>query len=181
MTIEELIDAAKVNQRLSVSMGELVPSEDGFLTASFSLGQNVVYVDGLRRTSAVVTPKNEYRARSYRLKKNDCVTLVLEWLARERGVTHMPDGKKTLMEMYSTIDNRSFMSAYKDGAGMMAGDFGFSQVDKEDLQVGDVIAIHNHVAVVVAEGKMLHHLPSKLSSVDDINFALVTEVYRYAN
>jgi len=180
MKIDELILAADAGDRLDIVMGELVRKDNGFLLASKSLGQNVVYVDKIQRTYALITPKTEYRGRNYKLKQSDCVRLVLEWLARERNITSKVDGTN-LLEFYARLDNRLFVDAYKRGAIAISKDFGFNEVEVSNINVGDVIGIHNHIGVVVSEGMMLHHLPQKLSSIDPINFASITQVFRYAN
>jgi len=181
MNGKELIAAAKDGKKLDIVAGELVLSESGFLTASFTLGMHVLYVDQMRETGTVLLPKTDYRGRNYHLKKSDCVTLAIEWLDRERGVKFMPDGIQTLAEKYKALSNQEFLAAYRNGQSSLVESFGFRVITNEECRLGDVIILHNHVAVSLGEDKALHHLPSKLSGIDQINWALVTGVFRHGN
>ena len=68
MNGRELIAAAKDGKKLDIVAGELVLSESGFLTASFTLDMYVLYVDQMRETGTVLLPKTDYRGRIYHLK-----------------------------------------------------------------------------------------------------------------
>ena len=181
MNGKELIAAAKDGKKVDIIAGELVLSEGGFLTASFTLDMYVLYVDQMREIGTVLLPKTDYRGRIYHLKKSDCVTLAIEWLDRELGIKLMPDGVQTFADKYKALSNQEFLAAYRNGQSSLIGSFGFRIITSEECQRGDIVILHNHVAVALGDDKALHHLPNKLSGIDPINWALVTGVYRHGN
>lgn len=166
--------AHKNGLRMDIKNGELVIAEDGFLEISTTIKPFCVLIDKMRKTFHLMVPASDYRGRHYKLRKADCVTIVLEWYEREKGYAG-------LVEQYLNVDHRTFLEAYKAGQNQLTTQFGFIEVDNQDAQPGDALVMFNHVGVLLEDGSMLHHLPSKLSCVDAVNWSLVTGVFRYAD
>jgi proteasome lid subunit RPN8/RPN11 len=92
----------------------------------------------------------------------DCYQLIVDWYARERGIT-LPDFQRR--DDWWQQGEDLYMRHYADA--------GFEAVSQDQPeQVGDVILMQlrspvpNHAAVYLGDGQILHHVHSRLSSRD---------------
>lgn len=170
--IEDLLKAQEYGLKVDIKAGEFVVAEDGFLEIGSLPAPYTMVVDKMRGTFSAIIPPDDYRGRKYALKKNDCVTLVLEWLLRERGIPG-------LLEQYAKLNNRDFMMAYRQGQRSVIERFGFYEVEVPEAQPADTLLMGSHIMLYLGDGKMLHHLPSKLSCIDTVNWSVVTGVWRH--
>ena len=170
--------ANKIGTKFALVRGEFVPALNGEFTASFDFAQYSIYLNKQTRTWTPIAPTKSYIARSYILKKSDCVTLFAEWLDDHRG--------SNFGNIYNNISNKEFFKYYRSGMGLWYEDNGFTKVNNpivgDCLVYGDSINGKiplNHVGVCVADNKILHHLPGTFSSIDTIDYGKIIGCYRY--
>jgi len=172
--------ADKVGKRFSLVRGLLVEDEFGLFTVSYEFNQYSIYLNKQQKTWAPIAPQKSYLARAYVLKRSDCITLFTEWLDDH---LHTSFGN-----IYNTISNKQFLKYYKSGMRLWYEDNNFCEVSKpargDCLVYADAVTEvvpNNHVGVCVAEDKILHHLPGRLSSIDTIDYNKILGCYRYVN
>lgn len=171
--------ANKINCKFSLVRGEFVEDAEGIFTASFNFAQYSIYLNKQTKTWTPIAPEKSYLARTYILKKSDCITLFTEWLDDRTGTK--------FGNIYNNISNREFLKYYKSGMRLWYEDNGFIEVAvprTNDCIVyadtsNDVIP-NNHVGVCVDNNKILHHLPNRFSSIDVIDYSKIIGCYRYA-
>jgi hypothetical protein len=170
----------KVGKRFSLVSGLLVEDDLGLFTVSYTFNQYTVYLNKQQKTWAIIAPQKSYLARAYVLKRSDCITLFTEWLDDH---LHTSFGN-----IYNTISNKQFLKYYKSGMRLWYEDNNFCEVATP--KVGDCLVYaeavtevipNNHVGVCVENGKILHHLPGRLSSIDTIDHSKILGCYRYVN
>lgn len=173
MDFQDFVD--KLDQKYDIVEGELVPLETGCLTVSYQLNPYTVYLNKIQKSISIVVPEKSYLARKYLLRKTDCVTLVNEWLDDKYGTKYL--------EAYLKTKNREFYRYYNEGMRYAYLDYGFTEVT--EAIVGDVLeyayqpGIVSHVGIYLGDEKILHHLPYKLSSIDNLDRTKVTGIYRH--
>lgn len=170
--------ANKINQKFSIVNGLLVEDHSGIFTVSYDFAQYAVYLNRQTKTWNIIAPHKSYLARAYVLKRSDCITLFCEWLD-----DHL---HTTFGNIYNTISNREFLKYYKSGMRLWYEDNGFKEVSNPII--GDCLVYadssnevipNNHVGVCVADNKILHHLPGRLSSIDTIDYTKIIGCYRH--
>lgn len=93
----------------------------------------------------------------------DCYSCIRDWYARERGIT-LPDFDRP-DDWWNDGHSSLYLDHFREAGFVPAS---------EPMQVGDVIlmeirsdnGVPNHAAVWLGEGRILHHLAGRLSSVD---------------
>jgi hypothetical protein len=172
--------ADNVGKHFSLVRGLFVEDECGLFTVSYDFKQYSIYLNKQQKTWAPIAPEKSYLARAYVLKRSDCITLFTEWLDDH---LHTSFGN-----IYNTISNRQFLKYYNSGMRSWYEDNSFCEVTSP--KVGDCLVYAdpvtevtpiNHVGVCVAEGKILHHLPGRFSSIDVIETNKILGCYRYDN
>lgn len=169
--------ADRIGTRYSIVNGDLVEAETGEFVVSETFGTNTIYVNKLTRTCNLIPAPNSYTGRPYKLKYTDCITLVASWLDKNRG--------SSFGNVYSSISRKQWFHYYEVGMKHYYLDNGFKEVSS--LEEGDCIVyeyatnIHNHVGIYIKDNKILHHIPQKLSSLDNIDSSLILGIYRYGN
>lgn len=105
----------------------------------------------------------DMQGRPYVEGRDDCYSLMREYYRKAWGL-HLPNIARPMRFWEEpTLDLYSLYAS-----------FGFQAVTDEDYRVGDGLlmpiftAFNSHAAVVVAPGKILHHLPGQLSVVDSL-------------
>ena len=169
-----------IGQRVNVVMGDLVVDENGPLIVSETVTQNCILVSKRKETAVAITPLKI--AQPYIRMKNDCISLSARFMDELIGT-------KKFTTRYRQITVREYLANLGGGAADYILDLGFDEVDPSDLQVNDIILgglpdipeITSHTAVYLGDGKILHHRPHKLSSIDDLTTADIQRVFRYAN
>ena len=170
--------ANKVGTKFALVRGLFVEDPEGIFTVSHDFKQYAIYLNKQTKTWTPIAPEKSYLARAYVLKKSDCITLFTEWL---------DDHAETKFgNIYNNISNKEFLRYYKSGMRLWYEDNGFTEVGVpragDCLVYGDsvtsVVPI-NHVGVCVGNGKILHHLPSRFSSIDNIDYTKIIGCYRY--
>lgn len=109
--------------------------------------------------------------------KGDCFALIRDWYRIERGV-HLADWPRS--DEWWKAGRDFYRTNYRE--------WGFEPINGDTARRGDVwfmqilSNVPNHGAIYLGEGKILHHLPSRLSRVEPaINWRRqVCEQVRYA-
>ena len=162
-----------VGAKVDIVAGNLVLSETGFLTVSTSPQQYALYVDTWTGLVAPICPRTDYRARRYEYRKQDCITLVAEWVDNHFGLSSLAAVK--------AVNRVEYRNLYMTGFVQKIIDFGFQLVT--NLQVGDVVMYDGYAqcGVIVEEGKILYQVLDKFSCIDSIDSSKIQGIYRYAN
>lgn len=163
-----------IGRKVDIVEGEFVLSDDGFLTVSKSPVMYSLYIDQATDFAVPIVPKSDFRGRPYRIGRSDCLTLFVEWSDAVMGTN--------LREKLNAISRRTYMERVAESIHDLLIDAGFSQIDPSDAVRGDMLVYKhiNHVCAYLGDQQILHILPRKWSSIDTIDFAQVTEAYRYA-
>ena len=168
MTIQQWLD--NVGNKADIKNGIIVISEDGFLTISDNPMQYSAYVNERSSTITAIIPKTDYRGRIYSLKEADCVTLAAEWYDTNKGTNILKFIDSLSIEEYRMLWGNSFVEYLLT--------LGFTK--REGLpQKGDVVYYErpNHIGIYLGDGKILHHLPRKLSCIDELDYSKLGDVY----
>jgi cell wall-associated NlpC family hydrolase len=117
----------------------------------------------------------EYEGRPFLHGLFDCYTLVRDYYKRNFNI-FLPTNIQRDWEWWNKGQN-----LYLDNAK----DYSFEEV--EDIQKHDVLImavnspVPNHAAIYLGEGKILHHMAGKFSTVQDLKFSLkqkISVIYR---
>ncbi|NDB57409.1 hypothetical protein EB001_03050 [bacterium] len=177
MKYEEYV--TKLGTRYDIVNGELTESPSGLFVVSEEFKDYTIYLNKLTRLVSIVAPKASYIGRQYKLRANDCARLFAEWLDNNYNTKYI--------DYYNKLPLREFYKYHKTGMREWFLDQKFIEIATADMQVGDCLVYRNnkevllHVGICVLPGKILHHIPQKLSCIDDINLDSVLGVYRYGN
>lgn len=171
-TIDYWLD--NVGKKATISNGDIVLADNGWLTVSTSPTMYSVYVDKVTNIVAPVVPKDEWRGRKYRFFFRDCVSLVAEWLDATYNigaVAHM-----------RTVSRGEYVRLNMGGYEHMLEPLGFQHVELP-CERGDIVFYERsrHIGVCIGSGELLHHPINKYSCVDPIDETKVLGVYRRGN
>ena len=170
----------KLGCKYSLIRGEFVEDINGIFTVSTEFKQYSIYLNTQNSTCTPIAPNKSYLAREYKLRRSDCISLVFEWLD--------DNYKLNLTKVYKDTTTKGFLKYYTSGMYLWYEDNGFTKVN--DISIGDSIiygdsitgqVYNNHIGVCVGKDKILHHLPTRYSSIDVIDYNKVLGCYRYGN
>ncbi len=167
----ELINwEANVGQRADIVAGEVVLSPDGFLTVSKTVSPYALLIQD--KQVIPVCPPHEYRGRAYRFMRADCVSLVAEWMDRNKGTS--------LIERVRQLAGRRYQELNRFGYEDVVREFGF--VEASSAAHGDLIFYDRmgHIGVCIEGTKILHHPNGKFSCLDSFDQSKALKVYRHA-
>lgn len=165
----------KIGTRYTITNGDLTESPEGEFTCSRSFAKGSIYVTDV---NVSIIPIN-YLGYAYKLRQTDCVSLVTSWLKDNLGFD--------FMEYYKKLDEKKFLYYYKNGMVLYFQDHPeqFKQVHNlGDMDVGDVVVYAydgkkvSHIGVYLGNNKILHHMPKKLSNIDEIDITKVLGVFK---
>lgn len=159
-----------IGLKADIKEGNVVLSEDGFLSVSNKPTQYSVYVDELRSSVSLIIPKSDYRGRLYKLFESDCVTLSAEWFDNYF--------KTDTLGYLSNISPEEYRRLWGAGFKDHLKTLGFVKQNKIPDK-GDVIYYGrpNHIGICLGDNKILHHLPRKYSCIDEIDPTKLGDVY----
>jgi hypothetical protein len=167
----------KVGMRFDIVEGELQESPSGLFTVSETYRPFSIYLNKQTKQAMIIAPESSYLGRSYGLKKRDCITLFAQWLDEHFN--------SSFGNIYQKLSHRDFMKYYKGGMSLWYEDNNFQKIESSLIE-GDCIvyayrpAVISHVGIYLNESKILHHLPEKLSCIDQLDTSKILGVYRYA-
>lgn len=173
MKYEELI--LNIGNRVSIKEGQIILDPLGNLEISYQYKPYTIYLNKLTQTFNIILPRNEYIGREYQFRKADCITLVAEWLD--------DNFNSSFSNLYSKMTKKDFLSFYEIGLETWFIQHNFQKVNS--LMHGDIIIYayrsetRNHAGIYLEPGKILHHMPDKLSCIDEIDESKILERFRY--
>lgn len=170
MTANEWLE--HLGEKVDIVEGELVLSPDGFLTVSASLNMNVLLVNKWEDCVTPVVPSTEFRGRSFKYRSKDCAHLYAEWSDRKLGTSLLP--------VVRSMSRRDYTERTPFHLEDWLLNNGFTKVDEPAY--GDLVLLRyvNHVGAYLGDGKVLHHLKDKYSSIDTVELNELQGVYRHA-
>lgn len=157
--------------KVDIREGELILSEDGFLTVGESPLPYSLYINQPTNEALPIVPRSDWRGRVYRFRRQDCVTLSAEWYDHTYGTSITPYLAGVGLNLYRDLGQTGFSQH------IIA--VGFTKVD-DSPKHADVLVYggHGHIGICQNGTHILHHLPNKLSCVDPLDESKVMEVYR---
>jgi len=169
-----------IGQRVDVVNGDLVVDEAGPLLVTDKVQSDCILVSRRKKTAVAITPLKI--ARPYKRIRNDCVALAARFMDELTGT-------KTYSTRYRQITIREWIANLGGGAADYILELGLQEVDPSTFQTNDILlgglpehpGLTSHTAVYLGDGKILHHRPRKLSSIDDLDTDYVQRVFRYAD
>lgn len=161
-------------QLLDIVEGNLVLSNNGFIKISKNLVNYSLNLDHFSKVATLIVPKSDYRGKYYRLKRQDCVSLVCNFLDNNYSTNYTT--------YYKKLSNAKFLELYLNDLSLWFNNSKFIKV--EEPQVNDIIFYKadgnkNHIGIYLSNNKILHHLPSRLSCIDNVDYSLIGGIYRY--
>ena len=163
----------KLGCKFSLVQGEFVEDPNGIFTVSTEFKQYSIYLNKQTKKCTPIAPEKSYLARQYKLRRSDCVTLAFEWLDDYYKIN--------LTQVYKNTSNKVFLKYYTAGMYLWYEDNGFQKVNT--VEIGDTLIYEypNHIGVCIEKDRILHHLSSKYSSIDVVDYNKILGCYRYAN
>jgi len=174
MEYQDFID--KIGTRYTITEGDLVESVTGEFVVSETFAINTLYLNRLNKTCSLITNKDSYIGKPYKLRETDCVTLVTGWLDNNLNTGYT--------KIYSNTSRKDLLKYLSDGMATWFEINGFTKITLDKIKVHDCIVysyddiVNNHIGVCVEDNKILHHIPKKLSCIDIIDNNKILGVYR---
>lgn len=166
----------KIGARFDIVAGELQEDPSGLFVVSEIYQPFSVYLNKQTKQAMIVAPESSYLGRAYKMGNRDCITLVAQWLDEHYG--------SSFGNIYRTTSHIDFMKYYKGGMSLWYEDNLFEKVttyvEGDCLVYAYKPAVISHVGIYLNDGKILHHLPGKLSCVDVLDESKIIGAYRYA-
>ena len=164
----------KVGERFTFSYGEIVASDTGEVEVTTFPKVNSIYVSHKNKKAQVIVDPKIYIGRQWKLYTSDCVSVAAEYVDDHVGTSLKMVRPKKVYDQY-----------FKLGVCQWFEDNNFLSVAVDDIQENDFVVymyepdVITHTAAYVGNGKILHHLPKKYSSIDLIeDYSKVLGVYR---
>jgi hypothetical protein len=167
----------KIGVKYDIVSGVLTQSETGPFTVTETLNSCCIYLNKSAKTVQLIVPDSMYIGKKYALRHSDCVQITMRWSDENQGTK--------LLEVYKTTPHKIFYEYYMRGISDWFIDN--NCILQTVPNIGDFIVYEyqpgakSHIGICVAPGKMLHHMPNKLSSIDTIDTSKIIGIYRYAN
>jgi hypothetical protein len=162
----------KVGSKVSIINGNLTVSETGFLTVSTVPIAGTVYVDHFKKSAQVLPFKNDYRGLEWNLYTNNCAICCAKWHDDKYG-TYL---EKEFRGLTSDQKKHVMTNGYLD----IFSNYGFSEIS--EISVGAILIYEhiNHLAIVIDNNTILHHLARKFSSIDQLDVSKVQKILCYS-
>lgn len=168
----------KIGYRFDIENGDLVESPSGLFTVSTTYAENTLYLNKLNKSAILIPAKETYVGRLYKLRYSDCITLWAEWVDDHLNTNYSLK--------YKQLGKREFVEWTKAGPGSLLQADNYFKVDVDNLLFGDTLVYSydgvatNHIGIYLGDNKILHHVPNKLSSLDNLDTGRILGAYRYA-
>lgn len=165
--------AKHIGERVNIINGKCRLADDGEFLISDSFGTETVWVPAEGKIQCIT--KQPFVGRNYRISKVDCITLVCEYLKSE-----------ALLSWYKGLSLEKVLLMQRDTVGAwLDSDDRFTDVGM-DYSDGDILLyahaknmVGNHIGIAYPGNKILHHLPNKISCVDDLDLSKVEKGYKF--
>lgn len=160
-----------LTERVSIIEGEYVLNPTGPFVISLNFSKETIWLTPDREVKCITS--QPFVGRKYQIGK--CIALVCEYLGGDILAFYRGISLKELMRLRD-------ISILK----WITDDVRFEEVTLESAIIGDCLvydhsddAKGNHIGILHSEGKILHHLPGKLSCIDTFIPDKVLGVFRY--
>jgi len=162
-----------IGERVNIINGKCRLAEDGDFIISKSFTSECIWVPDEGKVQCIT--KQPFIGRNYRISKVDCITLVCEYLESE-----------SLLKWYHGLSLENVLKMQTDTvANWLDNDTRFTNVGM-DYDDGDVLLyahaknmVGNHIGIAYPGDKILHHLPNKLSCIDDMDLTKIERGYKF--
>jgi hypothetical protein len=162
-----------IGQRVNIVNGKYELASEGAFLISTEFGSERVWLTEDGKSQCIT--KQPYIGRNYKIGYVDCVTLVCEHL-----------NSNSLLKFYLGMGREELLLLQRETVmKWLDDDERFIDVGQA-FQPGDCIVysyterMHaNHIGIVYPNNKILHHLPGKLSCIDDLDLERVEKGYRF--
>lgn len=175
MEFQDFID--KIGSRYTITEGDLVESVTGEFVVSETFAINTIYLNRLNKTCNLITNKDSYIGRPYKLRVSDCINLVTSWLDNNLNTNYN--------KVYDNTSRKDLLKYLNEGMDGWFEINGFTKVTTDSIKIHDCIiynwgghAVSSHIGVYVGDNKILHHIPNKLSCIDTIDNNKILGAYR---
>jgi hypothetical protein len=161
-----------IGKYISIIDGEPVLLDTGSFIISDTLKANSVYVDKFTKTATLVPGKYQYTGYCWNVLNSNCATLCARWLDDTNGT-------KLLSAILSlSIEHR--LKVYKHGYEDILYQYGFS--DSSIPSPGCIVRYQydNHIGILLDNGRILHHLANKYSSIDILDANKIKSILCYS-
>jgi hypothetical protein len=171
----------KLGSRCNIVKGGFVDAPDGeFLITDKLVGTNIIYVNRSIADFSIMSD-NKFIGLDYILTTQNCAILTAKYLdyAKQDGVNYE--------KMMKSIPLRKLIFYFRNAVAPLLEELGFTSVPVEQIQVNDIIVWQynttatSHMGVYLGDNKLLHHIPQRISCIDNIDLSSnkVLGVYRY--
>lgn len=171
MTKEEL--SKHLGERVNIVNGKCRLDEDGEFLISDSFGSERIWVPKEGKVQCITS--QPFVGRNYRITKVDCITLVCEHLK-----------SNALIRWYKSLGLELVLKMQKSTVkAWLESDDRFTAVGMDYVDGDVLVYAHtdnmrgNHIGIACPGNKILHHLPNKFSSIDDVDTSKVVMGYRF--
>lgn len=169
MDYEELRE--HLGERVNIVEGEYVLSPTGAFLITLHFSNEAVWLTTDGDVKCITS--QPFVGRKYQIGK--CIALVCEYLGGDILAFYNGINLKELMRLRDV----SIIEWIRD-------DSRFKEVPLDDALIGDCLVYNysedakgNHIGILHSEGKILHHLPGKLSCIDTFIPDKLLGVFRY--
>jgi len=160
-----------LGERVNIVEGEYVLNTDGSFIITVYFANEAIWLTPDGDINCITS--QPFVGRKYQMGK--CISLVCEYIGGDILSFYNSVGLKDLMRLRD-------ISIIK----WITDDSRFEEISLDSAMVGDCLVYNhsedakgNHMGILHSEGKILHHLPGKLSCVDTFNPDKLLGVFRY--
>ena len=171
MTQSELRE--HIGESVNIKKGKCELASDGDFLISEDFGPERIWLTPDGKSQCITS--QPFIGRVYKLGNVDCVTLVCQYVQSE-----------SLLSFYHSMSRQSLLELQRDTVmSWLDNDSRFTDVGM-NYEPGDCLVyahterMHaNHIGIAFPDNKILHHLPGKLSCIDDLDMSKVLKGYKY--
>lgn len=167
----------KIGKRYSITDGELVEDNSGNIVVSNTFKYYSIYIDTFSRRATLICDKDGFLGREYKLRTRDCAILLNDWLTKNTSVN--------FTKALNQVTSKDYRYAVSEGLYELFKYYSesFEEITIPDLEYGDVVIMKlgsslSHTGIYYGDGKILHHAPGKLSSIDDLSNFQILHCFR---
>lgn len=171
-----------MGKRYDIVLGGFIENANGtFLATDKLVGTNIIYLNK-SISDFVIISDNPFVGLEYKLATQNCANLVVDFLE-----IALPDvGFAQIMD---SIPFKTRLKYFTSDIDPLLRELGFIKINVADIQQYDMLVWQyndtatSHLAAYLGNNKILHHIPNRLSCIDEIDLTSnkLLGVYRYGN
>lgn len=161
----------KVGGRVTISNGDLVLDDNGFLAVSKVPVAGSIYIDNFKKSAQLIPLKDDFRGISWNLFTNNCAICCAKWHDVNFGTQLLPE--------FRGLTYAQIQQVMESGYDSIFTDYGFKEVS--NISVGCILVYEfsNHLAIVIKDNFILQHSARKYSSIDQLDLTKVQKILCY--